>query len=150
MSATYAINRSSAKQRYSFPKNERFKVPKPYTDVGSYDFTSKFDVPVDSGIGKPFGAAVERFNYMAKPNAKPHKVKSPSPDKYEIKGQFGSEVQNSATNVEGQKLEFSFGVSRTSMQKIHIDQINAELQNGSLSPGPGQYSPAKPFGRDGH
>ena len=66
----------------------------------------------------------------------------PSPDKYNIKGQFGTD-NNRPKNF------FTFGVSRTSMQPIHIDRINTLEKQRKLPPGPGEYDKPETFGKEG-
>lgn len=49
----------------------------------------------------------------------------PSPDRYQVPGLFGSEfAKNVAKAGNGKNNMYSFGVSRTEMQTLHVDDIN--------------------------
>ena len=145
MSGVFALNASVSKQQYSFPKLDRFKVTKKDTNISCYNQPTMFNKPKESGVGKAFGSTT-RFNYYEN-KARPMKAKSPSPSEYQIKGQFGKDVEGGTSN--GPNKEFSFGVSRTEMKKLHIDLINDTGKKDKLKPGPGSYNPIRTFGNLG-
>jgi len=50
----------------------------------------------------------------------------------------------------GPNKKYSFGVSRTEMKPVHIDDINNNHRKMVVPPGPGKYEPDKSFGTLGH
>lgn len=49
----------------------------------------------------------------------------------------------------GPNRVYTFGVSRVSMAKIHVDDINGNAKKNIASPGPGTYEKSKTFAREG-
>jgi len=75
----------------------------------------------------------------------------PSPDKYNIKGQFGKDHDKyDVPNVTyGPNKIYSFGVSRNEIKPIYIDHINRMEKKLVATPGPGTYRPLQTFGHEG-
>ena len=58
------INRSPSKAMFQFSKDERFKVPKAYTNAFGYEIKGQFGKKRDSADGRGFGSSVnDRFGY---------------------------------------------------------------------------------------
>ena len=92
------------------------------------------------GTGRPFFQSSQRFDYYSSPE-KAKKRPSPSPLQYSIKGKFGKEGASP-------NQQFSFGVSRNNMKKIHVDAI--KKAGDKSSPGAGKYEYQKTFASQGN
>jgi hypothetical protein len=112
-------NTSPTKQRFSFPKSSRFRSHKAnqvFTSVAH----SVFDGPKRQ-LGGSFGVSSERFNYT--------RIKE--------KGPFGH-VSPISRNEVGQS--FTFGTSRSTSKKFHVDKIFRDFELGLESPSAQQYN----------
>ena len=70
------VNRSTAKQHYSFSKTKRFPDIASLNQNVAYNSISEFDRSPDSGNGRPFHHTSQRFKYYPSPD-KSGKLPSP-------------------------------------------------------------------------
>lgn len=99
----------------------------------SYGVKSEFEKPGAMGGGRPFHHTSTRFSYYASPEKS---GKLPSPFQYKLGDTFGS-------NSKKPNQQYSFGVGRTNMKRIFIEDIR---KHGDTNlPGPGRYQPDKGF-----
>jgi hypothetical protein len=91
------------------------------TDVNCYDTVDQFKTTGATGAGKAFGS-INRFGYYNTSVEKNGKKPLPSGSDYQLPGQFGNDVKDSNVKFGPNKV-YSFGVSRNSMNTMHIDDI---------------------------
>ena len=121
----FAINNSTAKQQFAFSKDERFKAPKIASNAFGYESKSQFGHHQGSGNGRAFGTSQDRFGYEnVRFSKQSGKIDGP-----------GSLDRKS--NAFAKTFSFSFGVSRSAMKKIHVDEILRKKEENL--PGPGNY-----------
>ena len=127
---TNTINNSSSKQQYVFGKESRFPQHSSNTNVLHYDLQGTFGHKRGSNVGRGFSTSQARF-YTSKSNS-PNKIDGPG-------------IYDRQGNTFGQKVRYSFGVSRDDMKKVYVDEI---LKKGrdSLTPGPDKYPMHDGFG----
>lgn len=125
------INNSSSKQQYAFPKAERFVSPKKPTAAFGYEIKGYFSDHKGQGIG--FGKKESRFGYEEFKKEQRGVGKIASPD----------HVNNLSTKM--RTFSYSFGVSRSAMKKIHVDEILKKKEDNL--PGPDRYLNKDGFGQ---
>ena len=125
-----SINNSTAKSMYAFSKDARFKVPRANSCAFGYEIPGQFGHKTDSGAGKGFGSSVkDRFGYEA--------LRKTKRDEGSLDGHPDMDTKRSTA-------KYSFGVSRSAMKKLHVDEI---LKKGDVNnPGPERYLNNKFFG----
>ena len=129
------LNNSSAKQQFSFSKSQRFPKVKIQNNHVAYSNPSFFDLKKDGGIGRPFYHTSTRFDYYRSPK-KETKAPQPAPTHYNLGTAFGNDSNTP-------QKQYTFGVSRKNMKKIHIDDIKIK---GVTTPGPGKYTHKETLG----
>ncbi len=102
-----AINNSSSKAQFSFPKSNRFSTPKSNTNAFGYDLLGQFGRVKGTGAGRGFSSTQKRF-LRAKKNSE--KIDGP-----------GFRDRNGHTF--GTTTKYSFGVSREKMKTIYVEDI---------------------------
>lgn len=131
------VNKSLAKQQYSFSKGERFPRIKSPICKNEYQVKSSFATPKNTGAGFGIG---HRFN----------KIKSmlylvenleigPDPGDYDAKNTFNSRSASLPS--------FSFGGSSKIYKKAVLH--NKVEAPDKFIPGPGSYNPKGMLGREG-
>ena len=113
---------------YAFSKDERFKPVKSYTNAFGYEIPGQFGWKKDDAAGRGFGSSVhDRFGYEEGMKERRGKLTS----KLDGPDQALLEFTKRRT------FSFSFGVSRSNMKKIHVDEI-LKKKDENL-PGPERY-----------
>ena len=90
--------------------------------MSCYETIDQFKSERATGAGKAFGS-INRFGYYNTSVEKNGKKPLPSASSYQVPGQFGNDVRDVNTKFGPNKV-YSFGVSRNSMNTIHVDDIN--------------------------
>ena len=110
---------------YAFSKDERFKDPtKKHSTCFGYEIPGQFGHLKGSGGGRAFGTSQDRFGYEnVRFKKKAGRIDGPG-DRDRMAGLFS-------------KTSYSFGVSRSDMKKIHVDEILKRREENL--PGPGNY-----------
>lgn len=123
---SYAINNSTAKQQFAFSKDERFKSPRANSTAFGYELPGQFGRQHASGTGRAFGTSQDRFGYENVRFSNRQRGKIDGPGSIDRK-----------SNAFAKTFSFSFGVSRSQMKKIHVDEILRKKEENL--PGPGNY-----------
>lgn len=128
------INTSSSKQMFAFSKASRFPSPKVSTAAFGYDTKSSFVKA--RPLAASFGCTQHRFGYeeMKKRQRGAGKIDSPDPSSV------------TALSTKMRTSSYSFGVSRSAMKKLHVDEI-LKKKDENL-PGPDRYDKNSGFGKD--
>lgn len=125
------INNSSSKQMFAFSKASRFASPKQPTAAFGYETKSQF------GTVKPlnasFGVSQHRFGYE---EIKKHQRGIGSIDSPDSVNPLSTKMRTSS---------YSFGVSRSAMKKLHVDEILKKKAENL--PGPDRYDKSDLFGK---
>lgn len=120
------INNSTAKQAFAFSKDSRFKQPRSSSNCFGYDISGQFGRKHDNGKGHAFTSSQDRFGYE---HVRFKKISGTidGPGKYTHKG-----------DAFAQTNKYSFGLGRSQMKKLYIDQIIKKCKTEN-QPGPGHY-----------
>jgi hypothetical protein len=100
---THALNLSVGKQMHAFSKLDRFgnKTKRPI-NKSCYETPEHFGTLKGSNAGRGFGSSLpNRFSYYESRKKTIEKAQAPSPDKYDIKGQFGNDKMGGANTLYG-------------------------------------------------
>lgn len=124
------INNSTSKQQYAFSKADRFPTEKKWTNAFGYE------IPGYMGHTKPvaagFGVREDRFGYEEIKKVQRGLGGIDSPDSV---NPLSTKMRTSS---------YSFGVSRSAMKKLHVDEI-LKKKDENL-PGPERYNKKDTFG----
>lgn len=126
------INNSPSKAQYAFPKASRFVAPKQPTAAFGYEIKGTFGGNGNSGAGRAFGSSETRFGY--------EDLRKQKRDQGKIDGPSDTDIQKTKNRT----YSYSFGVSRSAMKKIHVDEILKKTQDNL--PGPDRYEKKPLFG----
>lgn len=126
------INNSPSKAQYAFPKASRFTSPKQNTHAFGYEIKGYFGHQSNTGMGHAFGTAENRFGY--------EDLRKKKRDQGKIDGPGDTHVEKTKHRT----FSYSFGVSRGTMKKIHVDEI-LKKRDENL-PGPDRYEKKHLFG----
>ena len=124
------INNSTSKQQFAFSKADRFPTEKKWTNAFGYE------IPGYMGHTKPvaagFAVREDRWGYE---ELKKHQ-----------RGLGGIEGADNVNNISTKMRtsSYSFGVSRSAMKKLHVDEI-LKKKDENL-PGPERYNKKDTFG----
>ena len=124
------VNNSSSKQQFAFSKADRFQSPKQWTNAFGYEKPGYLGHT--KPVGASFGIREDRFGYE------------------EIKkvqrglGAIDSPADVTPSSKKQKTFAYSFGVSRSAMKKIHVDEI-LKKKDENL-PGPERYGMKDTFG----
>ena len=132
---TKAVNTSTSKALYAFSKSPRFGEKKMPTNVQCYEVHDEFKNP--KGLKKEWFPSQARFDYYQSAEKSDKNRYSPSPFQYKIASEIGGT---------GHKKKYSFGVGRTQMQPLYIDDVMMKADKKVSPPGPGNYADYRPFG----
>lgn len=102
------INNSSSKQQFAFSKSSRFPSARADTHAFGYEIPGQFGHKTGSGQGKPFQTSQKRMS-------PPRKNSSDVLDGC-------SPMDRNGRNF-GTTMKYSFGVSRTAMKRLYVDEI---------------------------
>ena len=117
------VNNSSSKQQFAFSKADRFTTPKKWTVAFGYEQPGFFGKTKPVGAG--FGVREDRFGYE---ETKKHQ-----------RGVGNiNDTQEVNTQTKRRTFSYSFGVSRSAMKKLHVDEILKKKEDNL--PGPDRYS----------
>ena len=127
-----SINTSTSKQQFAFSKADRFMSPKAYTNAFGYEMGTQFGQKKGGGIG--FGKTESRFGYEEM--------------KKEQRGLGKIETPDTVETLSRKPIapKFSFGVSRSNMKKLHVDEILKKREENL--PGPDRYNDKPRFGSE--
>ena len=114
------VNHSTARQKFSFPKSPRFYQIKPRQDVC-------FSTCVPTMFNSTARQVKSGFGGSARWEPKREKLDWPCKD---------INLQPSHFRSPG---KFSFGTSRTVMQKLHVDRVFSDAEKGNMAPSPDTY-----------
>lgn len=126
------INNSPSKAQYAFPKASRFTSPKQNTAAFGYEIKGYFGNLNSSMNGRAFGTTENRFGY--------EDLRKKKRDMGKIDGPSDTNVER----VKNKTYSYSFGVSRETMKKIHVDEILKKREENI--PGPDRYEKKDLFG----
>ena len=121
------INNSTSKQQFAFSKASRFPSPKQNTNAFGYEVKEGFGQTKPLGAG--FGVREDRFGYEEFKKHQRGIGKIESPDNAAIDG------------TKNKTFSYSFGVSRSAMKKLHVEEILKKREENL--PGPDRYAPKK-------
>ena len=121
------INNSTSKQQFAFSKASRFPSPKQNTNAFGYEVKEGFGQTKPVGAG--FGVREDRFGYEEFKKHQRGIGKIESPDNAAIDG------------TKNKTFSYSFGVSRSAMKKLHVEEILKKREENL--PGPDRYAPKK-------
>ena len=129
--ANSIINNSTSKQQFAFSKAARFPSPKQPTNAFGYEVKSNF-MSERKNPNAAFGVREERWGYEEKKKHQRGLGGLDSPDT----------VNPLSTKLK--TFSYSFGVSRSAMKKIHVDEILKKKEDNL--PGPDRYGKKDTFG----
>ena len=124
------INNSSAKQQFAFSKSARFAPYKANTHAFGYEIPGQFGHINGTGANKGFSTSQKRMEAPRKNSS--DALDGPCP------------IDRNGRNF-GKTMQYSFGVSRSQMKKLYVDEI---LNTGKVTgePGPDRYTMEAGFG----
>ena len=125
-----ALNNSTSKQMFAFSKASRFVTPKQPTQAFGYEVKSVFGTKKPNGVG--FGVREDRFGYEEIKKHQRGVGRIDSPDSVD------------PLSTKNRTFSYSFGVSRSAMKKLHVDEI-LKKKDENL-PGPDRYAKKDTFG----
>lgn len=126
------VNNSVSKQQFAFSKASRFPTDKKPTKAFGYEISGYFGKG-NKASGVAFGVREDRFGYEEIKKEQRGRGNINSPDS----------VQPLSTKI--RTASFSFGVSRSAMKKIHVDEILKRKDENV--PGPDRYGKKDTFGK---
>ena len=125
------LNTSPSKHQFSFSKQQRFPSPSPshsYTNAFGYEIPGFFGHLAGTGANKGFGSSQKRF---VPPRNNSSTIDGPG--QIDHHGDAFSRTE-----------QFTFGVSRSNMKKLYVDEIfRKQIDN---EPGPAHYEKKNSFG----
>eukprot|EP00350_Pseudokeronopsis_sp_OXSARD2_P005998 CAMPEP_0170542222 /NCGR_PEP_ID=MMETSP0211-20121228/1720_1 /TAXON_ID=311385 /ORGANISM="Pseudokeronopsis sp., Strain OXSARD2" /LENGTH=157 /DNA_ID=CAMNT_0010845217 /DNA_START=17 /DNA_END=490 /DNA_ORIENTATION=- len=126
------VNFSTAKQKFSFGKGDRFpRQKKIISDQIQYELPGTF------GRRAPSFGFGDRFEFIKQ-------AETPGPDSYRVSSEF--EGGHNSTSYLPKKQAFSFGISREAYEKVYIP--SRKFNPDKCIPGPGAYSLNHSIGYD--
>lgn len=124
------VNNSTSKQQFAFSKASRFPTEKKWTNAFGYEIPGYLGKTKPVGAG--FGIREDRFGYE---EIKKHQRGLGGIETPETVGALSTKMRTSS---------YSFGVSRSAMKKLHVDEI-LKKKDENL-PGPERYPKKDTFG----
>ena len=124
------INNSTSKQQFAFSKASRFPSPKQNTHAFGYEVKEGFGQTKALNAG--FGVREDRFGYEEFKKHQRGVGKIDTPDVAAIDA------------TKNKTFSYSFGVSRSAMKKVHVDEILKKREENL--PGPDRYGKKDTFG----
>lgn len=127
------VNNSPSKAQYAFPKANRFVSPKQPTSAFGYEIRGYFSNNKAAGQGRGFGSSEDRFGYEDIRKKKRDAI-----------GNINGPTDCPIEKTKNRTFSYSFGVSRGTMKKIHVDEILKKKEENL--PGPDRYEKKNLFG----
>lgn len=124
------VNNSTSKQQFAFSKASRFPEPKKWTKAFGYEIPGYMGHTKPVGAG--FGVREDRFGYEETKKVQRGLGGIESPESV---GPLSTKMRTSS---------YSFGVSRSAMKKLHVDEILKKKEENL--PGPDRYMKKDCFG----